>query len=273
MTRVLLAKNFLVDHLFFSIALRAGAAVRLITMLGFRPAIWSGGDSASYVTTAVTLFPGTSRVSGYGIFLFLLRPFPASGRDRHRASGRLAIAVFIYACCAGTACPAGVPPLAALPVLLDAYQIGSSMRSWPTPCWLPGRGGDHPAAVGADRHRCNRHGRPAARARRDHVAGRLAGGRPAPGVPAAAAGRLAGLRGRPDRRHPPGGGLPQLVRREVPPCGAQLCRRHLPVVADYDLRRLRDHQAARRRAGAMSARAGSRTARGGLVHLEDELSD
>jgi hypothetical protein len=93
-------------------------------MLGFRPAIWSGGDSASYVTTAVTLFPGTSRVSGYGLFLFLLRPFHSFTvvtAIAHLAG--LAIAVFLYALLRRHGLPGWGATLAALPVLLDAYQI------------------------------------------------------------------------------------------------------------------------------------------------------
>jgi hypothetical protein len=122
--RTPLARNFLVDNLVFGIALSTGAALRLITMLGFRPAIWSGGDSASYVTTAVTLYPGTSRVSGYGIFLFLLRPFHSFTvvtAVAHLAG--LAIAVFIYALLRRCGLPGWGATLAALPVLLDAYQI------------------------------------------------------------------------------------------------------------------------------------------------------
>ena len=43
-------------------------------MLGFPPAIWYAGDSISYVTSALNLSPGISRVSGYSVLLVLLRP-------------------------------------------------------------------------------------------------------------------------------------------------------------------------------------------------------
>src|SRR5580698_3638942 len=59
----------------FTIAFALGAALRLITMLGFPPAIWYGGDSVSYVNSGLTWYPGKSRESGYGVFLAILRPF------------------------------------------------------------------------------------------------------------------------------------------------------------------------------------------------------
>ena len=59
----------------FTVALLLAAAVRAVTMLAFRPAIWFGGDSASYVAVALRGQPDISRVSGYGLFLRILRPF------------------------------------------------------------------------------------------------------------------------------------------------------------------------------------------------------
>jgi hypothetical protein len=113
-----------VRHWIFSAAFAIGLALRLITMLGFRPAIWLGGDSASYLTTGLSLIPGISRQSGYGLVLFLLRPahsFLLVTALQHAAG--LAIAATIYALLRRYGLPAWGATLAALPVLLDAYQV------------------------------------------------------------------------------------------------------------------------------------------------------
>jgi len=101
-----------------------GLAARLITMLGFPPAIWFGGDSASYLSTALYHVPGVSRLSGYGVFLFVLRPFHSFAvitAVQHLMG--LAIGVMIYALLRRYGLPGWGATLAAVPVLLDAYQI------------------------------------------------------------------------------------------------------------------------------------------------------
>ncbi len=93
-------------------------------MLGFRPAIFLGGDSTSYLTTGLSLIPGISRQSGYGLVLFLLRPahsFLLVTALQHAAG--LVIAVLIYALLRRYGLPAWGATLAALPVLADAYQL------------------------------------------------------------------------------------------------------------------------------------------------------
>jgi hypothetical protein len=64
-----LARNWL-----FAIAVAAGLCLRVLTFLGFPPAIWFAGDSISYVTSALAHSPGVSRVSGYSVLLMALRP-------------------------------------------------------------------------------------------------------------------------------------------------------------------------------------------------------
>ena len=90
--------HFLARHRFFSAAFIAGLALRVVTMLGFPPAIWYGGDSISYLSTALHLYPGTSRESGYGVMLYLLRPFHSFAvvTGVQHLMG-LAIGVMIYA--------------------------------------------------------------------------------------------------------------------------------------------------------------------------------
>jgi hypothetical protein len=108
----------------FAVACGLGLALRVITMLGFPPAIWFGGDSASYLAAALYHTPSTSRVSGYGLVLFLLSPFHSFAvvtAVQHLMG--LAVAVMIYALLRRYGLPGWGATLAALPVLLDAYQI------------------------------------------------------------------------------------------------------------------------------------------------------
>jgi hypothetical protein len=115
---------FLRTHWVFGIAFLAGLAVRVITMLGFPPAIWYGGDSASYVSTADNMSPGISRLSGYGLVLRLLRPFHSFAvvTAASHLMG-LAIGVLTYALLRRYGLPGWGATLAALPVLADVYQI------------------------------------------------------------------------------------------------------------------------------------------------------
>lgn len=111
-------------HWIFAIALGLGLALRVIAMIGFPPAIWFGGDTASYLSTALRHAPGTSRLSGYGVMLMLVRPFHSFvlvAALQHLAG--LAVAIMIYATARRYRLPAWGAALAAVPVLLDAYQI------------------------------------------------------------------------------------------------------------------------------------------------------
>ncbi|MGE5132181.1 MAG: hypothetical protein ACM32E_04630 [Gemmatimonadota bacterium] len=124
MSRVRTAWSSLNRHLLFAVALSLGVAARVITMLGFPPAIWFGGDSASYTSTALRLAPATSRLSGYGVMLFILRPlhsYVVVTALQHLMG--LAIAVMIYALARRYGLAGWLATLAALPVLLDAYEL------------------------------------------------------------------------------------------------------------------------------------------------------
>jgi hypothetical protein len=123
-SRVTAAWSVVARHRLFAIAFSLGLLVRVITMLGFPPAIWFGGDSASYLSTALYHAPGTSRLSGYGIMLAVLRPFHSFAvvtAVQHLMG--LAVAVMIYALLRRYGLPAWGATLAALPVLFDAYHI------------------------------------------------------------------------------------------------------------------------------------------------------
>jgi dolichyl-phosphate-mannose-protein mannosyltransferase len=111
-------------HWLFGLALAAAIAVRILVMLAFRPVIWFGGDSASYLATGLRLVPDPSRVGGYGFLLWLLRPlhsFVAVAAVQH-AMG-LAIGVLIYLLARRYGLPGWAATLATLPVFFDAYQL------------------------------------------------------------------------------------------------------------------------------------------------------
>ncbi|HEU5420746.1 MAG TPA: hypothetical protein VFV41_23870 [Streptosporangiaceae bacterium] len=102
----------------------AGIALRVITSVGFPPAIWFAGDSIVYVNTALTHVPSISRQSGYSLFLLLLQPlhsFAVVTALQH-AMG-LAMGVMIFALLRRHGLPRWGAALATAPVLLDAYEI------------------------------------------------------------------------------------------------------------------------------------------------------
>jgi hypothetical protein len=124
MSRIRRVLPFLVQHWIFCGAFAVGLAVRVITMLGFPPAIWFGGDSESYLHSAIGLQPGVSRLSGYGAFLYLLRPFHSFAlvtAIQHLMG--LGAAVLLYALLRRYGLPAWGATLATLPVLADAYLV------------------------------------------------------------------------------------------------------------------------------------------------------
>ena len=63
MNRVRLAGTAARRHGLFGLVLAAAIAVRVLVMLAFRPIMWFGGDSASYLATALRGVPDPSRVS------------------------------------------------------------------------------------------------------------------------------------------------------------------------------------------------------------------
>jgi hypothetical protein len=108
----------------FGLALAGAIAVRVLVMLAFRPIMWFGGDSASYLATGLRLVPDPSRVGGYGLFLWLLRPlhsFAVVAAVQHVMG--LAIGVLIYLVARRYGLPGWAATLAAVPVFFDAYEL------------------------------------------------------------------------------------------------------------------------------------------------------
>lgn len=116
--------SFLRRHRVFAAAFAGGAVLRIITMLGYGPAMWFN-DSYEYVSVALHPRPHPIRPDGYGFWLLLLKPFHSFTLvtfTQHLMG--LATAVLIYALLLRKfRLPKWGATLAAAPVLFDAYQI------------------------------------------------------------------------------------------------------------------------------------------------------
>ncbi len=112
------------QHWLFGLALAGALALRVLAMLAFRPIMWFGGDSASYLATGLRLIPDPSRVGGYALLLWALRPLHSLAlvaAVQHLMG--IAIGVLIYLLVRRHGLPAWVATLAAIPVFFDAYEL------------------------------------------------------------------------------------------------------------------------------------------------------
>ncbi|MEO3808705.1 hypothetical protein ABGB17_06860 [Sphaerisporangium sp. B11E5] len=110
-------------HRVFLCVVLAGAGLRGLVMLGYRPALWFP-DSYTYVVTALRPRPDLVRPAGYSVFLRLLEPFhdfAAVALVQHLLG--LATGVLVYAGVRRWGGPAWAGVAASAPVLLDAYQV------------------------------------------------------------------------------------------------------------------------------------------------------
>ncbi|MFC4897456.1 hypothetical protein ACFPKZ_22075 [Streptosporangium amethystogenes subsp. fukuiense] len=111
------------EHRWFLLVLGAGAVLRVIAMLGYRPALWFP-DSYTYVVTALKPRPDLVRPAGYPMFLRLLEPFhdfALVALAQHLLG--LGVGVLVYLTARRLGAPAWAATLASVPSLLDAYQI------------------------------------------------------------------------------------------------------------------------------------------------------
>ncbi|MGI5269262.1 hypothetical protein ACQEUU_08935 [Nonomuraea sp. CA-218870] len=109
-------------HGWFLAILAAGTALRVITMLGYRPALWFP-DSYTYVVTVMRPRPDLVRPAGYSMFMKLLEPlhsFGAVTAAQHLLG--LATGVLVYWVAVRRA-RRWIATLAAVPVLVEPYQI------------------------------------------------------------------------------------------------------------------------------------------------------
>ncbi|GAA3200952.1 hypothetical protein [Actinocorallia longicatena] len=110
-------------HRIFAGLLAAGTLLRAVAMLGYRPALWFN-DSYDYVRIGLGPFAHPIRPAGYGIFLWLLKPFHSFGlvvAVQHLLG--LAVGVLVYLLLRRRGLPGWGASLAAAPVLLDGNLI------------------------------------------------------------------------------------------------------------------------------------------------------
>ena len=147
--RIARARSFLRRHRVFAAAFALGGLLRLITMLGYGPAMWFN-DSYEYVSVALHPRPHPIRPDGYGFWLLLLKPFHSFTLvtlTQHLMG--LATAALIYALLRRKfGLPKWGATLAAAPVLFDAYQIQlEQLIMSDAHVHAAGRGRDHAGAV------------------------------------------------------------------------------------------------------------------------------
>ncbi|MFJ2032344.1 hypothetical protein [Streptosporangium sp. NPDC087985] len=110
-------------HRWFLGVLGLGVALRVVTLLGYRPALWFP-DSYTYVVTALRPRPDLVRPAGYAMFLRLLEPFHSFALValvQHLLG--LLVGVLVYLTARRLRAPGWAAVLASVPSLLDAYQI------------------------------------------------------------------------------------------------------------------------------------------------------
>nr|WP_256863377.1 hypothetical protein [Microbispora sp. GKU 823] len=110
-------------HRWFLVVFGVGALLRLVTALGYRPALWFP-DSYTYVVTAMRPRPDLVRPAGYSMFLRLLEAFHSFAlvvTVQHVLG--LLVGVMLYVTVLRRGGPSWAAVLACVPVLLDAYQI------------------------------------------------------------------------------------------------------------------------------------------------------
>jgi hypothetical protein len=108
----------------FCAALLGGITLRVLAMLGYRPALWFVGDSYTYLSMALHARPRPERPSGYPFMLRLLEPFHSLTvvvAVQHAMI--LATAGMIYMLLRRRALPGWAATLIVLPVLFDAYLV------------------------------------------------------------------------------------------------------------------------------------------------------
>jgi hypothetical protein len=116
--------RLIAGHRMFAAVLVPALALRADAELGYRWQSWFN-DSFSYLRAAVSLTPGTTRPSGYPVYLWLLSPahsYLLVTGSQHLMG--LLVAVMIYALARHRfGAPAWIAVLATVPVLFDGFEI------------------------------------------------------------------------------------------------------------------------------------------------------
>ena len=111
------------EHGLFGGVLLVAAMVRLIVVLGYPPALWFF-DSLPYIRAVQPLAPYRVRPIGYSYFLAVLAPFHSVWLvTAVQAVMGLAMGIAVYAVLRRYRIPNWAATLAAVPVLLSAYEL------------------------------------------------------------------------------------------------------------------------------------------------------
>lgn len=108
----------------FFLAMLGGIAVRVVAMLGYRPALWFVSDSYVYLSMALRLTLRPERPSGYPLMLRALEPFHSFAvvvGVQHALT--VAGAALIYVLLRRRGLPDWAATMIVLPVLFDAYLV------------------------------------------------------------------------------------------------------------------------------------------------------
>jgi hypothetical protein len=110
-------------HRPFAVVLAVAAALRVVVMLGYPPAMFFN-DSYNYMTDAVTRSPDVVRSSGYPLFLYALLPFHSLNLVTGlQAVMGLAMGAGLYAVLRRRGLPWWGATIPALPVLFDVFEL------------------------------------------------------------------------------------------------------------------------------------------------------
>ncbi len=110
-------------HRPFLAVLAVAAALRVVVMLGYPPAMFFN-DSYNYMTDAVTRSPDIVRSDGYPLFLYILLPFHSLALITGlQAVLGLAMGAGIYAVLRRRGLPWWGATIPALPVLFDVFEL------------------------------------------------------------------------------------------------------------------------------------------------------
>ena len=111
-------------HWLITLLVVVGAALRVLTVVAYKPAIMFFGDSYAYIVAAERLQPPNDRPFGYSFVLRIVSYFGDLGllvAMQHLAG--LAIAVLLYVVVLRRGAPRWLAALVATPLLLDGYLL------------------------------------------------------------------------------------------------------------------------------------------------------